>query len=713
MLTRIATACFAHRKRVLVVWLALIVASVGLSTAFAGRWSSDTTLKGTDSQAAYNLLSRQFPAEAGEEDAVLFSPASAHHAEIETWLAGLRTHPGVTDVSALERAPHGDIAEAAFYLSEDDTSSSMHDASVIESFSDTLHHDGVKVAFGGDSFESASSPDSEVFGIVAGLIVLLVLLGSVIAAGLPIVTALAGIALGVPLIAVLARVVPTPDFTDEVAVMLGIGVGIDYTLLMVSRFRTALATRRAGRTGPIDRADVLASVVEAETHAGRSVAIAGCTVMVAMGGLFLMNVDIYNGLALGCALAVATAVAASLTLLPATLGFVGARIGRKTPPATSPSSRLVRLVQRRPAALATGGLVLLALLTVPILSMHLAENDAGTDPTGTTTRVAYEMTSAGWGPGANGPVLVVCELPGHNQAADLRTLTRTLRSEPGVVSVGPVTRSIDGRAAIVTVTPEWSPSSTETSTLVRDMRRDLIPVDRSSGLQAHVGGETASDIDFAHLTAERLPWLIGGVLLISFLILLISFRSMLIAVQAVVANLFSVGAAYGLLVAVFQWGWGAHLIGATPAPIPPWIPPMLFAIVFGLSMDYEVFLVGAIREARSVLRPRSRSDRLSIDRAAVATGLCTTARIITAAALIMTLVFGSFVASDMLSLKAVGFGLAVAVAIDATIIRLLVVPAFLTLLGPKAWWPSRPARPALRAPQPMAEPLVLSAESRR
>jgi RND superfamily putative drug exporter len=713
VLARIATTCFTHRKRVLLVWLALIVASVGFSAAFAGKWASNTTLKGTDSQAAYNVLSRQFPAEAGEEDAVLFSPAAGHQTEIDTWLAGLHKQPGVTEVGALERAPHGDITEAAFYLSGDDTTTSVHDAGVIEGFADTLHHEGVKVAFSGDSFETGSSPDSEVFGIVAGLIVLLVLLGSVIAAGLPILTALAGVAVGVPFIAVLARVVPTPDFTDEVAVMLGVGVGIDYTLLIVSRFRTALAAPGAGRTGPIEQSEVLAAVVEAETNAGRSVALAGCTVMVAMGGLFLMNVDIYNGLAVGCALAVATAVAASLTLLPATLGFVGARIGRRAPRATSPTNRLVRLVQRRPAALATGGLILLALLASPVLSMHLANTDAGTDPAGTTTRVAYEMTSAGWGPGANGPIVVVTELPGAHQPAALGALTSRLRSEPGVVSVGGVARSTDGRAATVTVIPQWGPSATNTARLVQDMRRDLGPVDRSWGLRTHVGGETASDIDFAHLTSERLPWLIGGVLLISFLILLASFRSVPIAIQAVVANLFSIGAAYGLLVAVFQWGWGNHLIGATTAPIPPWIPPMLFAIVFGLSMDYEVFLVGAIREARSTLLSRRPYDRQGIDNAAVATGLSGTARIISAAALIMTLVFGSFVASDMLGLKAVGFGLAVAVAIDATLIRLLIVPAFLTLMGPRAWWPSRTRRHAVSAPPSAAEPLVLSSQGRR
>jgi RND superfamily putative drug exporter len=682
MLARIATTCFVHRKRVLLAWMALLIVAVAGGVTLAGPWASSATLKGTDSQAAYDLLGRHFPAEAGEQDAVLFTPASSHHVAIDVWLAGLRRRPGVAAVDALERAPHHDVAAATFFLADGPTADPVRAAAGVSAYAAGLRGNGVTVAFSGDSFESASSPKSEVVGIIAGLIVLLVVLGSVVAAGLPIVVALAGVGCSVPIIAVLARWVPTPDFTDQVAAMIGIGVGIDYTLLVVTRFRTALARTRGphggrGEPRPYETAQVQAAVVEAITSAGRSVVIAGCTVMVAMGGLFLMDVDIYDGVAVGCALAVAAAVAATLTLLPAMLGWAGARIGRAERRVSPQATRLVRLVQRRPAGLATGGLLVLAVLVCPVFSMHLAQPNDGTDPLGSTTRSAYELTSAGFGPGATGPIVIAVDTSSARPGAT-RVLVAALRRQPGVASVGAVATSADGRAATVTVIPDWSPSSPRTATLVDHLRDGVAaPIDRRLGLVTHVGGETASDIDFAHSTSQRLPWLIGGVLLLSFLLLLFSFRSVPIAVQAIVANLLSVGAAYGVLVAVFQWGWGAGLIGADAAPIAPWIPPMLFAIVFGLSMDYEVFLIGAIREARVTVGDGP---------AAVGRGLAGTARIITAAAVIMTLVFGSFVTSDNLGLKTIGLGLAVAVIIDASIIRLLVVPAVLTLLGPAAWW---------------------------
>jgi RND superfamily putative drug exporter len=721
MLARIATICFVHRWRVLLAWIALLVVAVTAGATLGGSWASSATLKGTDSQAAYNLLGRHFPTEAGEQDAVLFTPVSRHRGQIDTWLAGLRHRSGVAAVDSLQRAPHHDIAAATFFLAagngaEGTAANAGHAAVGVEAYAAVLRRDGLTVAFNGDSFESGSSPKSEVVGIIAGLIVLLIVLGSVVAAGLPIVLALAGVGLSVPIIAVIAHGVPTPSFTDQVAAMIGIGVGIDYTLLVVTRFRTALARLRLTDRRPtgayqldahqveghqvedlhvealhvealhvealhVEALHVKAAVVEAITSAGRSVVIAGCTVMVAMGGLFLMDVDIYDGVAVGCALAVAAAVAATLTLLPALLGFAGARIGRAERRVSLNASRLVRLVQRRPAGLATGGLLVLAVLASPIFSMHLAQPDDGTDPVGSTTRSAYALTSAGFGPGATGPIVIAAEISGARPGATT-ALVAALRRQSGVASVGPVATSGDGRAATVTVIPEWDPSSPQTAALVARLRVVVAgPTDRRWGLVTHVGGETASDIDFAHSTTDRLPWLIGGVLLLSFLLLLVSFRSVPIAAQAIVGNLFSVGAAYGVLVAVFQWGWGAGLIGAHPAPIAPWIPPMLFAIVFGLSMDYEVFLIGAIREARLTVGDGPE---------AVGRGLAGTARIITAAAVIMTLVFGSFVTSDNLGLKTVGLGLAVAIVVDATVIRLLVVPAVLTLLGPAAWW--MPAR---------------------
>jgi len=669
MLARIATICFVHRKRVVLAWLALIIAAFAASAAFSAPWNTQGTLPGTDSQAALDMMQEHFPAAAGEEDQVVFAKVGAHRAAVDEWLKSLDHVAGVTDVGAIEEAPHDGILAASFTMANGNTDHPTTVASTIKDRAGPLRAEGVQVAFSGDSFISGSSPKAEVIGVIAALVILLIVLGSAIAAGLPVVVALVGIATSLPLIAVAARWVATPNFTDEVAAMIGLGVGIDYTLLMITRFRSALADRRG---------DVLGATVAAASSAGRSVVLAGSTVAVSLAGLWVMGLNIYNGLAVGCMLAVATAVAATLTLLPALLGFAGARIGRSRRGERPGARRLVRAIERRPAFLASGGLLVLLLLAAPVLSMHLGTADAGTDPAGSTTRIAYDLTSEGFGPGSNGPILVAADTSRAAPEA-VTELHDALARHAGVASVAPAQLSPDKQVALITVIPTTGPADRATAQLVKDLRTDVVaPADHSTGLVTHVGGETAGNIDFAHKTSERLPWMLAGVLAISFLLLLIGFRSVIVGLQAVVLNLLSVGAAYGIIVAIFQWGWGAGVIGATAAPIAPWIPPLLFAIVFGLSMDYEVFLLGAIREARNEVRDPA---------AAVGVGLGRTARVITAAAAIMALVFASFVTSNELSLKVIGLGLAAAVVVDATVIRLLVVPALLRLLGPAAWWP--------------------------
>ncbi|MBO0746896.1 MAG: MMPL family transporter [Acidimicrobiaceae bacterium] len=669
MLARIATTCFVHRKRVVLAWLALIIAAFAASAAFSAPWNNQGTLPGTDSQAGLNMVRQHFPAAAGEEDQVVFAKVGTHLAAVDGWLKSLERIPGVTDVGALQQAPHDGILAASFTMANGANDHPATVASTVKDRAGPLRSDGVQVAFSGDSFENASVPSTEFIGVLAALVVLLIVLGSAIAAGLPIVVALVGIAAALPLIAVAARWFATPNFTDQVAAMIGLGVGIDYTLLMVTRFRSALADRRG---------DVLAATVAAASTAGRSVVLAGTTVAVSLAGLWIMGINTYNGLAVGCMLAVATAVAATLTLLPAMLAFAGARIGRSRRAERPGARRLVRAIERRPAFLASGGLLVLLLLAAPALSLHLGTADAGTDPSGSTTRIAYDLNSKGFGPGINGPILVVTDTSGATPGA-VGELRDTLARQPGVATVAPAELSPDRQVALITVVPKTGPADRATAQLVKNLRTNVVAAaDQRSGLATHVTGETAANVDFAHQTSERLPWLLGGVLAISFILLLAGFRSVVVALQAVILNLLSVGAAYGILVAVFEWGWGASTIGAATAPIAPWVPPMLFAIVFGLSMDYEVFLLGAIREARAEVRDPS---------AAVGVGLSRTARVITAAAAIMALVFGSFVTSNELGLKVIGLGLAAAVVVDATVIRLLVVPALLRLLGPAAWWP--------------------------
>jgi RND superfamily putative drug exporter len=520
---------------------------------------------------------------------------------------------------------------------------------------------------------------------MAALVILLVVFGSVLAAGLPIVIALAGIGAAIPLVGIAARIVPTPDFTDQVAALIGIGVGIDYTLLVVTRYRTALGRHR----------DPEKAVAEALSTAGRSVILAASTVIVSLMGLFLMNLSTFDGLAIGTALAVLTVMAATLTLLPALIGFAAGRMFKRSLAAGhrrtrrrirfAAGSRLSRLVGRRPVGLASFGLIALLVLAAPALRLHLGTADAGTDPPGSTTRQAYDLAVRGFGPGAVGPITIVVEAPpgrtgpvGPAAAPAARALVALLDQTPGVVAVAAPQYSPSGTAAVVQVTPAWGPADRHTAALVDHLRHDTLPaVAHQTGVTAHVGGEAAGNIDFASVTAQRLPLLLLGVLTISFLLLLVGFRSVAVAAQAILLNLLSVGAAYGVMVAVFQWGWGAGLAGATAAPVAPWIPTMLFAITFGLSMDYEVFVIGSIREART---------RQGDDRDAVMAGLASTAGVITAAALIMALVFGSFVTSNSLDLKVIGVGLAAAIVVDASIVRLLVVPATMTILGPAAWW---------------------------
>jgi putative drug exporter of the RND superfamily len=691
LLSRLAIACYRHRRRVLLAWVALVVAALTLGPGLAGRWSNSGRLPGTDSQAAQDILATQFPAQAGESDAAVFAGITGHMAPAHQFMARIGRLPGVTSVGQIQVAPHDDVAYAPFTLADSPSSHLGQTATAIDQLA---RPPGLTVAFSGNAFETGSAPKGDVIGVVAALVVLLVVFGSVLAAGLPVVIALAGMGVAIPLIGIAAHVVPSPNFTDQVAALVGIGVGIDYTLLVVTRYRTALS---AGR-------EPEAAVGEALATAGRSVILAGSTVIVSLMGLFLMDISTFDGLAVGVALAVLIVVVAALTLLPALIGFAAGRMFKRSRAAAGAvavprrarfawSRRLSRLVGRSPVGVASFGMVGLLVLAAPALHLHLGTADAGTDPPGSTTHQAYELAVQGFGPGSVAPIAIVAQEAGAGTDPTAtptgpaiapaigpvtRTLVSALERTPGVMSVAAPRFSPSGTTAVVQVTPEWGPADRHTATLIDRLRHDTLPpLEHQTGLTAHVGGETAGNVDFAALTAKHLPLLLIGVLTISFLLLLIGFRSIAVAAQAILLNLLSVGAAYGIVVAVFEWGWGAGLLGAPVASIAPWIPTMMFAITFGLSMDYEVFVIGAIREARV---------RHGDDRRAVVDGLASTAGIITAAALIMALVFGSFVTSDSLNLKVIGVGLAAAIVVDASLIRLLVVPATMTILGPAAWW---------------------------
>ena len=542
--------------------------------------------------------------------------------------------------------------------------------------------DGLEIRLGGDPIYQAQEATSpEFLGFIGAAIVLLIAFGSVVAAGLPLVTALVGLGISSGgLIALLANVVDVPDWTLAVSGLIGIGVGIDYALLVLTRFRSAL---HAGK----DRHD---AVVEAVTTAGRSVIIAGATVVIAVLGLMLTGLPYMYGVALATSLAVLVVMLAAITLLPALLSYLGPRVDRWRLPllgrtlraegdSESPAARWSHVVQRRPWPFAIAATVLLLALASPALGMRLGFPDAGNDPPDTMTRQAYDLNTEGFGPGTNGPLVIAAELPGPEAEGDIDALVAELQEQPGVAFVADPVISEAGTAAIVTVIPTTSPQDEATTELVSDLREEVLPEALAgTGITPYVGGVTAALDDQSEFITDRMPLFIAGVVGLSFLLLLVAFHSPLISLKAGIMNLLSVGAAYGVMTLVAQGGAVGELIGIDQeVPVAPFMPVMMFAILFGLSMDYEVFLISRIRE--EYLKDGD-------TRRAVADGLAKTARVITAAAAIMVVVFLAFIAAPDVFLKLFGIGLASAILLDATVVRMVLVPAVMQLLGDRNWW---------------------------
>jgi RND superfamily putative drug exporter len=512
--------------------------------------------------------------------------------------------------------------------------------------------------------------------------VLLIAFGSVVAAGLPLVIALVGLGISSGgLILLLANVLDVPDWTTAVSGLIGIGVGIDYALLVLTRFRAAMHDGK-------DRHD---AVVEAVTTAGRSVIIAGGTVVIAVLGLLLTGLPYMYGVAISASLAVLVVMLAAVSLLPALLSYLGPRVDRWRIPflgrtlktegnGESPAARWSHAVQRRPWAFAIAATALLLALAAPALGMRLGFPDAGNDPPDTMTRQAYDLNTEGFGPGTNGPLVIAADLPSDPDAkATINSFAEQLRGEDGVAFVTDPQINREGNAAIVTVVPSSSPQDAETESLVNRIREDVVPEQLgSAGITAEVGGVTAALEDQSDYVTDRMPLFIAGVVGLSFLLLLVAFHSPLISLKASIMNLLSVGAAYGVMTLVAKGGAVGELIGIDhEVPIAPFMPVMMFAILFGLSMDYEVFLVSRIREEYL---------KHGDTRRAVADGLAKTARVITAAAAIMVVVFLAFLAAPDTFLKLFGIGLASAIFLDATVVRMVLVPAVMQLLGDRNWW---------------------------
>jgi RND superfamily putative drug exporter len=541
---------------------------------------------------------------------------------------------------------------------------------------------GLEIKLGGDPIYAAQGQSSpEGIGFLGAAIVLLIAFGSVVAAGLPLAIALLGLGISSGgLILLLANIVDVPDWTTAVSGLIGIGVGIDYSLLVLTRFRSAMSQGK-------DRHE---AVVEAVTTAGRSVIIAGATVVIAVLGLCLTGLSYMYGVAISASFAVLVVMLAAVTLLPALLSYLGPKVDRLRIPflgrtlraqgdGESPAARWSHAVQRRPWTAAIVATAVLLALAAPALGMRLGFPDAGNDPPDTMTRQAYDLNTEGFGPGTNGPLVVAAELPGPAAKARIDSFAKRLRREPGVAFVTAPRTNTQGNAALITVIPKGSPQDKETEDLVNRLRDDVVPDELGgSGITVRIGGVTAALEDQSEYMKDRMPLFIAGVVGLSFLLLLVAFHSPFISLKAAVMNLLSVSAAYGVMTLAAKGGGLSALVGIDhEVPVAPFMPVMMFAILFGLSMDYEVFLISRIRE--EYLKDGD-------TRRAVADGLAKTARVITAAAAIMVVVFLAFLAAPDVFLKLFGIGLASAIFLDATVVRMVLVPAVMQLLGSRNWW---------------------------
>ncbi len=679
-LGRLGAFIHRHRGRVVLAWIAALVAIIAIAPQLKGTFQADFATKGSESERAATLMAQHFPGRSGDTVPVAWKAdngvnAPAVRARVQRFLRQAERLEGIGGAQPPRVSRDGTIATTTLELDRRGFDVPDETGKQLYALAKDSSGDGLTIAAGGFLVRSAEGGGSpEGIGMLAAAVVLLIAFGSIVAAGLPLAVAAFGLGISTMLIGILAAVVDVPDFAPAIAGLLGIGVGIDYALLVLTRFRTTL---QGG-------ADVEGAIVESVATAGRSVLVAGTTVLISVLGLFLMGVGYLQGVALSASLAVLVVMAAAVTLLPALLSFAGPRVNRLRLPflgrtlaseRPAPAARWSRLIQRRPWTAAIAGAAIVLALAAPVLGLRLGFPDEGNDPAGSMTRTAYDLATEGFGPGANGPLLVVAETPRGTSPQALAPLSRAMRADPDVAFVSPAQRSPDGRAAVLVVVPRSSPQSDATTGLVKRLRADAGPT-------VHVGGLTASFVDQSDLVSRRLPLFIGGVIGLSFLLLLSAFRSPLIALKAGVMNLLSVGAAYGVMALFAGGGWfGSELLGIDRAtPVAPFIPVMMFAILFGLSMDYEVFLLSRVREEYLGHRDTSR---------AVAEGLAKTARVITAAAAIMVVVFLAFVTSGTIFLKLLGIGMATAVLVDATVVRMVLVPALMQLLGRANWWMPR------------------------
>ena len=692
-LTRLVRACAEHPKRTLGVWLAIIVAIVGASSAFGGKLVNESSIPGSDSQHAVDLLKKQFPERAGDSARVVFSSDSpltgAEGRRVVAAAQGeLRKIPGVVSVGDPYAQKGGALSKdgrIGFLEAQFDKPARELEESVITEIEpdvrDAVGSSSVQLEFGGPVIEAKpiESKTSDALGFGAAIVILLLVLGTAVAMAVPITVALVSIGLGMSLLTLAAAFTDFNTITPILAVMIGLGVAIDYALFIVMRFRQELA---AGK-------DAVEAAVEAGSTAGRAVIFAGTTVAISISGLALVGIPFVAKMGYGTALAVIVAVCTAVTLLPALLAKVGHRIDRLRLPLPKREAkeshdglvaRVAGFVERNPKKVVLATLAVILTMAVPVLSLNMGTADAGTNPSKTTTRKAYDLLAKGFGPGFNGPLLVAVDQKGDGDAAG--KLAKAFHSTDGVAAVSEPVLNKAGDTAQIAVYPATSPQSSETADLVHTIRDDVIPAALAgSTAHAYVGGQTASNEDVASKLIGRFSLFLLFIVGITGLGLTMAFRSIVIALKAALATGLSALAAFGALVAVFQWGWLQGLVGLDrTGPTASFLPVIVLSILFGLSMDYEVFLASRIREEYV---------KGGDARKAVRNGVTGVGRVIVAAAIIMGVVFWAFVLTDDRTVKSFGLGLGVAILLDALVVRMLLVPAVMHLLGDKAWYMPR------------------------
>ena len=687
-LYRLGRTSARHPFRVVGLWLVAAVAVMALQGSAGGEFDNSERVPGVESQHAADVLNDRFPTQGGLSARIVLHTDdgrlddAAHVPAVErarTQLAEGQDVAGVTDPFAREASAVSDDGQTAYldvtYALDKLTATQLDDAMAV---TDQAEADGVQVELTGSlALLAQEDPSSELIGVGVAIIVLLVAFGSVVAMGLPIATALLGIFVGAAGVGVLSAFLDVPEFSLILCAMIGLGVGIDYALFIVTRHRQHLH----------EGMSVEDAAGTAVATAGQAVLFAGTTVVIAILGLFLAGLPAISGMGAAVALVVTVSMAAAVTLLPGLLGLAGTRIDklsihRKThvakPADETMSGRWAHHVGNHPVRYAIAGLGAMCLIAIPALSMRIGVPDDGNAPTHTTQRIAFDQLAEGFGPGFNGPIQVVVELGSPDDDLAVGRIHDALQADPGIAAVTAPVRNAAGDTAVLTANPTTAPQAEATDQLIRHLRSDVLP-STVAGTEARVSlTGRAMVTDLTDRISDRLPVFIAAVVALSFLLLMIVFRSILVPLKAAIMNLLSIAAAYGVLVAVFQWGWGKELIGLhSTMPINPFLPLIMFAILFGLSMDYEVFLLSRVREEYV---------KTGDNHEAVVRGLSSTARVITSAALIMISVFGAFVLSDDPNGKLFGVGLAVAVLIDATLVRMVLVPATMSLLGRANWW---------------------------